>query len=158
MKTIRLLPVIAIVAFALLFTACKKDDDKPLTREQILTSGKWKVTAITVDPAINFNGVMITDFYNSAFYPDCVKDNFSTFNANGTVIDDEGPTKCSTSDPQNVSGTWVFNSDKTIITLTYRGESTSYNILEFTNNLIKTRYSEVIEGVQYNFTMTLSKF
>jgi hypothetical protein len=143
-----------VVLFA--FAACKKDKEEE-TREKLLTSGRWQVSAMTIDPGIPFGGVTITDYYNSTLYPACVKDDFVTFNANGTLVVDEGATKCDLSAPQTVSGTWTFNSDKTIITTTIEGESSSVTILELTKSSMKGRYSEEIDGVQYNLTITYRK-
>ena len=144
-----------VVLFA--FAACKKDKEE--SREEMLTSGRWQISAVTIVPGILSEGdtTIITDFYNSTFLPRCAKDDFTIFNANGTLINDEGPDKCSVSDPQTVSGTWTFNSDKTILTVTIAGESTSYTILELSKSTMRAKYSDEFDGVQYNFTATFRK-
>lgn len=99
--------LIALVAVfsAAIFFACSKDDEK--TKTEMLTSGSWRMSAATVSPALQG----ITDLYS--LLPSCTKDDFTTFNANGTKVDDEGATKCDPDDPQTVNGTWEFAENET---------------------------------------------
>jgi hypothetical protein len=109
----------------LVVSACKKDEETEAqpqkTTTDYLTAGYWKTTAMTIDPGINFGGTVITDFY-AQMLP-CSKDDLTRFNANGTITDDEGATKCDVNDPQTTNdGTWVLSADNKSITLTYPGE------------------------------------
>jgi hypothetical protein len=86
---------------ALVMGSCKKTPEPP-SKVDILTNGKWKLTAY--------------DHYNAGlgYGPDdlyapldpCVKDNYYNFFANNTGELNEGPTKCNPSDPQVQTFTW----------------------------------------------------
>ena len=124
-KSIKYLSLLLIL-FSLIAISCSKDDDDPAnqsakTTKEYLTAGNWKTTAMTISPGISFGGVTITDFF--AQFPACTKDDLVLFNSNGTITDDEGPTKCDPNDPQTTTeGSWSLNSDNTILTITYPGE------------------------------------
>lgn len=120
------LKTFALLSFVLLVTisACKKDEEDtatPKTATEYLTAGFWKTTSITINPGVNFGGTVITDFY-AQMLP-CSKDDITRFNANGTITDDEGATKCDVNDPQTTTdGTWVLSADNSSITITYPGD------------------------------------
>jgi hypothetical protein len=135
-------------------TSCiVNDDDDDNDRTKLLTEKNWKLTASTVDPAISINGsAPITNLF--AQYQDCYKDNLTKFNKTGIIALDEGSTKCDASDPQTVSGTWAFNTDKTIISLTLDGETLSYQILELNKNTFKVSYLQRDPDTGINYTIT----
>lgn len=109
---------IIIISGLVVFTSCKKDNEEN-TPSDYLTSGTWKVTGTTINPGIEFNGIVITDIYN-LFIEDCTKDDLITFEADGTLIEDEGPTKCDPDDPQTTNdGKWSISEDGKTMTLTY---------------------------------------
>ena len=122
LKTFGLLSLVLIIGLS----ACKKDESTPATPAsktptEYLTAGFWKTTAMTIDPGINFNGTVITDFY--AQMPACSKDDITRFNTNGTITDDEGATKCDANDPQTTNdGTWVMSADNASVTINYPDE------------------------------------
>jgi hypothetical protein len=145
----KILFLVSVLAVAV--SGCKKDDDDPSNTDK-LTGKAWKVTAITVNPAISFGGISITDVY--AFLDDCEKDNTSTFNTDKTYLDDEGGSKCDPSDPQTTPGTWAFNSDETILTL---DSADSFKVLQNDGNVLKLSSTEVDAGVTYTYTVTFGK-
>lgn len=102
--------LILIALAAIIFTACKKneDDNTPAskTKTEMITTGSW----ITVD--MLYNGASIW-----ALSDPCSKDDFMTFKTNGTVITDEGATKCDPSDPQTTTDNWSLSSDGKKITI-----------------------------------------
>src|ERR1700675_4114342 len=89
------------IFFFLLLAACSKKD-KVASKTELLTSGSWKLTAVMADN--DANGTYETDAY--AGFSDCYKDNYYTFKANGELEPNEGPTKCSSTDPQTQTATW----------------------------------------------------
>src|SRR3954471_11837852 len=124
---------------AVLFTACKKEEKTPepepaapapapaLTNTQKLAGKNFKATACTVDPGINTGSVTITNWY--AQMENCSKDDLVNFNTNGTYTFDEGATKCDPTDPQTTSGTWLWNTNETILTIKEGSTTSSYNVL-----------------------------
>ncbi len=88
------------------FSSCNKDDENdntPSSKTALLSAHSW----VMADFLIND-----TTFFS--FIPTCEKDNRFTFTAMGTFTEDEGPTKCSPTDPQVVStGPWSFANNET---------------------------------------------
>lgn len=108
MKLTKGIILIAIAFFAI--ASCKEstDDETPTakTKTELITSGSWIVSDMLV------NG---TSFF--ALMDACSKDDFMTFKTNGTVITDEGATKCDAADPQTSSDNWSFSTDEKKITI-----------------------------------------
>lgn len=156
-----------LLLFAISFTiSCNKDDDdngggdSQKTTAEYLTSGSWKLSAMTIDPGVSFGGAVLTDFY--AQMQPCAKDDFSTFSSSGGVTDDEGPTKCSASDPQTTTGTWTLSADNTTLTLEYPNEDPTVIIIqEINDSVLKGTYTLIEDFgaglTTYTFSMTMSK-
>jgi len=79
------------------------------------------------------------DAYSSL--PSCIKDNTIEFASNGDYLYDEGPTKCKVMDAQTQYGSWVLSADETQIIVTFNGSKKSYVIQEFTNQVLRLRFS-----------------
>ena len=107
MKKLISLPTLFLI---LLLAGCsKKDKVAVASKTDLLTSGSWKPTAIVSDD--DGNGSYETDVY--AGFSDCFKDNYWTFKTNGALELNEGPTKCSPTDPQTEAGTWQLSQNET---------------------------------------------
>lgn len=105
--------LVAIMS-VLFFTQCKKDKDQPAggVNSSFLVGKKWQVKAITVTPGIDVGGnTPVTDLFS--LLPACVKDNFTTFHADGTAVEDEGADKC-TAAPQTRTYNWKLKDDGTL--------------------------------------------
>src|SRR5690606_39228689 len=87
----------------------------------------------------------------------CEKDDLVKFNADGSLISDEGATKCDADAPQTVSGTWVWNTDESIITITQDGTSQSFNILKNDGTTLQFTVVEEYGGTNYTVTYTYTK-
>lgn len=152
---------LAFVGSSLFFTNCKKDEKDPEpeptptpvveTNTQKLTGKNFKMTAATIEPAI----FGVTDFY--AQMQDCEKDNLLRFDTPNIYKEDEGAAKCATNDPQTTTGTWVWNTDETILTTTTGSESTSFNIITNDGTTLKVKTTENIQGTNYVITLTYVK-
>ncbi len=149
---------------SVLLTSCKKDEDEPapepapipLTNTQKLTGKNFKLTAMTVNPGINLGTVVITDIY--AQIPSCAQDDLMNFNSNGTYTDDEAASKCDPADPQTTTGTWVWNTNETVLTITETGSSpTSLTVITNDGTTLKGTMSEVDNGTTYVYTITYTK-
>ena len=151
----RKINLLLIVSLFLVTLSCKKDEEP--SKKELLCGKNWILTAETVSPAINFNGVLITDLY--AQMDGCTKDDISKFNTNGTYTFEEGATKCDVNDPQVWdSGTWVFNSDQTILVLTSPAIGTvNAEIIELTSSKLLSARNETIDGIKYTITDTYQK-
>lgn len=152
---------ILTLGLVLTLSSCKDDDDKTpaKTPREYLIAGYWKTTAQVIDPGVNLGGTVITDFFTLT--PDCTKDDLVRFNADGTITEDEGPTKCDDDDPQTVTeGTWVLSADNTYITINDPDEGPMiFQILELNDNTFKGNYTFVTDfgtGLQtYTVTVTM---
>ena len=130
---------LGVMGIALFFLhSCKKDSVKSKT--DLITASSWKLTARTVDPAINIGGKMVTDYYAEMDTWD--KDDFLTYLKDGNAILDDGPTKENPSDPQTVTFSWAFNADETVIN--QHGEP--YSIDQLDENTLMIH--ETIDGVE----------
>src|ERR1700755_2576588 len=110
MKT--LFYITALVTLIILQPACKKDS-KAKTKSELLTNGSWHVSAYVVDPAIDWDGDGTDETNVYAIMDQCIKDDHTTFFANGTGELEEGATKCSSGDPQTLPLTWTFTQNET---------------------------------------------
>jgi hypothetical protein len=160
MKTQKFALLIALFSLFTLASCDKDKDPKAKSKEDLLTDKRWKTTALTVNPGfVNpNNGAIITDLFNQ-FYSDCSKDDYVQFMKNGQYISDQGATRCDATDPQTETGTWVFNGDKTKVTITSGGESYTADVLELTDNTAKLQYTlrDDDSGTNYTFSETLTK-
>ena len=120
-KIIPFYALIILVAFA----SCKKEDNKPKTKSDFLTSGTWSVTAVTSDD--DGDGTYETNDF--ADFVACYKDNFYSFHADGIWELNEGPTKCEDIDPQTDTDHWQLTNNETNIILA----TDTYIIQELTN-------------------------
>lgn len=112
---------------------------------------------MVMDPGFNFNGVIVTDLF--AQYEDCEKDGTTKFLTNGTYAEDEGSLKCDASDPQTLTGTWVFNPGETVLTMTETGEApVSYTIVTLTSTSLvaTTTTNEIGDGLNHKLTLTFA--
>ncbi|MEZ4963239.1 MAG: DUF5004 domain-containing protein [Saprospiraceae bacterium] len=156
MKTISLKTLVVMLgACALFATSCKDDDEATPNKTKYLTGGNWQLTAMTSDPAIDWFGTPVTNVY--AQLPACLKDDLTIFKSNGTVNFDEGASKCEPNDPQTKTGTWTFNTDQTVLSVTQDGETESWDISELKDNTFKAVYKVVEEGITYTFSVTFTK-
>ncbi len=156
MKTISLKTLVVMLgACAIFATSCKDDDDATPDKTKQLTGGNWQLSAMTSDPAIDWFGTPVTNVY--AQLPVCVKDDLTIFKSNGAVNFDEGTSKCEPNDPQTQTGTWAFNTDQTVLTLTRDGETESWDITELKGDTFKADYKVTEEGITYTFSVVFVK-
>jgi len=162
---------LSIAALMIVALGCKKEEAAPAattttttttpakTKTDYLTESSWKLKALTVSPAINISGTAITDWFSQL--DACDKDDTEKYNTNGSFSVDEGTTKCDPNDPQTTTGTWVFNPDQTILTVTYKGTSTSYNISDLNASTFKGTYTVKENNgsgeLNYTYTFTYGK-
>lgn len=152
------------LALAMAFSSCKKDDDDDNggnSTKDILTSGSWKISALTINPGIDAGGgIVITDFFS--MMPDCTKDDLMMFKDDGTLIFDEGPTMCVPGSPQQTEGSWTLSSDNKTLTIKESGEDDIVvTITEVSSSTMKGTFTEEEDfgaGLQtYTYSITMAK-
>ena len=99
------------------FSACKKEEkNNTASKTDLLTDGRWQMTAYTLSPPFDINYDGTPDADGLAAMEPCVRDNLFIFKKDGTLEIDEGPTKCLSSDPQTKeTTTWAFVNNETEI-------------------------------------------
>lgn len=155
---------------ALVVTGCKKDEEAAATttptptptKTELLTGKNWKITAATIDPAIdwNDNGTLVTDIY--AQLAPCEQDDLTKFNTNFTVTEDEGAIKCDSLAPQTTNtAIWAWSTNETVLTIDNDGTGPntpdSLDVLELTATKFKANQTLTLDTVNYVFTITLTK-
>ena len=135
---------------------CSKDKAEP-SKTEILTDKNWIQTAYTVSPGIVLTpgGTAITDLYGQS--EPCSKDDFIRFETPNVFKEDEGSTKCNSTDPQTKTGTWVFNADQTILTITHKAALPKVSISLNLPHSLKVSSINRRAAVTYTVTTTFRK-
>ena len=121
----------------------------------LLTNRDWVLTAQRISPGIFIGGTTTTDLY--AQLSACSKDDFIRFEAPNVLKIDEGPTKCSSSDPQTQTGTWTFNSSQSVITVVLQGQSQDLAVVSLTDISLVFMTTQTAGGITYTVTSTYRK-
>ena len=104
----------------LLVQSCQEEDPKPhvYTNTELLTTGRWYRVGWTTNIArVNrYDSTLTTNIFEAM--PECDRDNNLIFKPDGDVNYDEGETKCRVLAPQTTGGSWLFNPEETVLTLT----------------------------------------
>jgi hypothetical protein len=154
--------ILSVLLLSLLIVAGCKEQETPVvptpapTKTALLSASPWITTAITISPALEFGGIVITDLY--ALSDACDNDNLAIYKNDGTGTYDEGASKCDDLDPQTSAFNWTFNADETQL---IEDGQTSYAINELTATTMKL--ADTIDGadiggtsgVTYTITITL---
>lgn len=148
-----------------LFAACKKDETTPNNngnnnngnnntkgKKELLVDGKWQITALST----TYNdGTGDTTIDSYADWDACMKDDFTTFSADGKGVNDEGATKCDATDPQTDNFTWSLIDNDTKIRIVEAGEDDdTSDIVEITATQIKLKEAFNSQGVAGTTTIT----
>jgi hypothetical protein len=156
-KTTRVFAIGFLFAAVLVSGACSKSDSTPAkTKTQLLTTSSWKLTAHTVNPAMDLDGdgqKDDTDVF-ALGYEACSKDDTYSFHTDFTGIVDEGPTKCDASDPQSTPVEWLFKNNETVLQIKQDIIALDFTIVELTETTLKVTYSQTDSGVTVTQTIT----
>ncbi len=150
----------------LVFASCNKAE-APVTREDELRSGRWKISGLTInhDPYIGQKAVYRV--YDSAF-ANCDRDNYIEFSSNYLATQKNGE-KCSGAEPDEVPFRWELEDNGEKINFwfadhTFFGQpAVSAPFLSYTENSFSIRFVE-LETVHQNnqdtftYTYTFQKF
>jgi len=112
----------AVVLFtSSIFISCNKNDNPPKSDTDYIIQAAWKF-----DKAMT-QGTDVSGFLNA-----CYKDNIITFLANGSGTLDEGPSKCSSGDPQTRNFTWHFTDNGNTLNVDagiFAGQSGAFKVI-----------------------------
>lgn len=125
-----------------------------VVQDDKLVDKNWKLTAKTVSPARapSIAAEPVTNWYGQL--QNCETDNLKKYLQDNSVTYDEGATKCDSNDPQTEKGSWLYNTNRTIITETHDDGITDYKIVSVTDSQLKVTYTEDIFGTTYTYTET----
>ena len=140
--------VLAAVFLSVFVAACKNDP----TVTDMLTADDWKMTTLTVNPAVIVNNVAITDYYSQLY--DYDKDNTLRFRTDGTFVSDEGSLKENPNDPQTRQGNWLLSTSEDHITVWTEEDTISYDLISITEGALTLSYSQRDTATQINYTLT----
>lgn len=134
----------------IIVASCQKDKDNDdnntvKTKTELLTAGTWKYAGAIIDPAYDYygDGTIVTNIFNTM--QDCEKNDFESYQTNGTWEYNEGPTKCDPSYPQIFSLPWNFADNETKLIL----GGNEHAILALTATTLKLRYTFEDAGIIY---------
>lgn len=125
--------------------------------KDLITAHTWIITssAATIDWPAPL-GTQTTEMFPST--PACYQDNQYIFKSDLTVITEEGPTKCNSTDPQIIStGTWKLLDNNKKLESTTSGFTIVADILELTATTLKIRYEHNLTGIKTVTTTTYKK-
>lgn len=133
--------------------SCKKDEKKVDAKAEILSTGKWQLTASTNQTIENGVAGPVNDDFKDI--EACEKDDYTMFNTNKQIVGDEGPTKCDPTDPQQiVAGTWELIENGTKFRQTYVLGVYDWTIDQLDDNTFKITDREVDGTLTYVNTST----
>ncbi|RZK88719.1 MAG: hypothetical protein EOO62_37255 [Hymenobacter sp.] len=134
--------------------ACKKDSDSdpsPATsRTDLLTAKPWQASTVN----LSLNGVPLP---SSQVVSACQLDNTYKFNADKTLVVDEGATKCNTTDPQTQTGTWAFtNNDQNKLTIAVPNSAFNgnFDIKALSSSTLQLTTTQSLNGLTYTIDAT----
>ncbi|MDJ1501374.1 lipocalin family protein [Xanthocytophaga agilis] len=157
MKTLVTNVRLTVLALTLLgsLAACKKHDPDPVKNNDPIFVGKhWKMSAITTNPIIDFDGDGTADPDLLPFFPTCVTDNIVTFKEGGKIESEEGEA-CPDETPITGTGTWSYNENTKIFTLTdgTAAGTQNYEIVEMSATTLKWKVEIEEEGQSLDMIM-----
>lgn len=124
--------MISLIAMIIVIVACSKNNDKPKSKTELLTDGSWKLKAALYHGDSDGNG-SIEDVDLFSTFPNCVKDDVTTYYPDGDALIEEGPTRCDPAIPETFEFNWAFKANETMINT--GGED--YIIVELTSSTLK---------------------
>ena len=130
--------LVVLGSVVLLGAGCGKATDPPPSKSALLTAHRWQLSAFASASTMG-STTTTTDAY--ATLAACQKNNFLQFAADGTYVNDEGPTLCVPGTPQTTPGTWTFASDETELVTQSRGTTpTTHRLTRLTGSELQWVY------------------
>lgn len=106
--------------------SCKKDEPQKSNRDYLVEKACWRIKAFEVKDEVT--GVY-SDITYSILQQECKRDNCFRFYKDGKYEENEGQTKCKSSDLDIVaSGNWSLAADNRTITIITEGKTSEVTI------------------------------
>ena len=152
----QLASLLVLITVTIIALSCKKEsggESKQKTKTELLTSGSWKRTGLTSNPAYDWygDGNYATDILSIMAV--CELDDFDTYRSDGTGDTNGGPMRCYQSDPQAWPFTWALTDNET--KLVFNGVN-KLNLVELTETTLKFRTTFQEYGITYTQEETYS--
>jgi hypothetical protein len=125
--------------------SCKKDTEVTFTKTDLLAVKSWRIVSQSStysSSSVNSGKAITTNRY--ATKSNCERDNFFKFSSTGTLVLDEGETKCNPSDPQKQHGSWSFSGDQTRLSLNDPSQGIplgTFEVVSLSSSKLELRYS-----------------
>ncbi len=154
MKTKFLLLALLATTF---FSSCKKDKPEPAdplaNAHELLQNKNWKLTELTVTPAIN-GSTNVLDIWD-----ECDTDDIFLFLPANLFVLNGGGNLCDPEDPQDESGTWSYNEPTHLLTFQLQpvGDLYAIELTAVNDNTMTARETEVFNGVNYTYNWVFTK-
>jgi Lipocalin-like domain len=150
--------VLKVLAIIILFTAaasCKKSNADttaaPKSKTILLTQASWKIQSVSQDT----NKDNVGDLDVTTAIKACQLDNTYTFKTDNTGSMDEAAAKCTSTDPQTTTFTWVFKNTETILSGTFSFTNGDATIISMNDTNLVVAYDDVVGATTYHFIATL---
>jgi hypothetical protein len=152
----RKISLLLVLAAAL--GSCKKDTETIFTKTDLLAVKSWRVVAqSSTYSSSTINSGKATTSNRYAAKSSCERDNFFKFSSTGTLVLDEGETKCSPSDPQKQHGSWSFSGDQTRMSLNDPSQGIpmgTFEVVSLSSSKLELRYSNSYSSGGISTTQT----
>jgi hypothetical protein len=116
-----------------------------------------RMTALTMDPAMDFNGDGKVDTDLLEYMPQCALDNTIKFEANGKITGSEGGDVCPADGDESPTdikeGTWSYDDKTKILRLNTAGDVVDWKVLTLTSTTLKA--SLVMDALDNSSKMSL---
>ena len=135
---------VVVLAGAMNLTGCKSDPAPSISKTDLI-SKTWKLTALTANGADTYVDLQ-----------PCEKDNLYSFTKSGNYTNDEGATKCDSTDPQVVETLkWSFLQNETVLKFLYPdGSTVNFTITQLTTTTLKLTYTLNVNNVNITLVST----
>ena len=125
------------------------------TTSELIATSSWKFDHAGLD--LDNNGTIDSPL-PSGVLQSCDTDGSITFNANGTGVGDEGPTKCNAANPQTVNFTWSLKNNDTIINFSgvlFGGLTGDVKLISVTDSQLTLEKAVTSGGITVNVVVVL---
>lgn len=143
-----------VLCLMVCIVACKPKSDEPAApdRTELLTAKAWKLGRAT------FNGTEVNADFIKQFAGQSNLALVSLLYDSNILFKNDGTfTALNRSTSATTNGTWQFNADKTVVTMTYEGQTLDFTVNELTENSVKvnTRITVPVSGFPVSGTAAL---
>ncbi|MCO6461959.1 MAG: lipocalin family protein [Saprospiraceae bacterium] len=140
---------ILLAGFLITVSSCKKDEDTPKTKKELLTGPScWKILKVE---SYDEDGKLV-DVTDVAF-EECDKDNCLKFSTDGKFVVTDDGVKCEGEPAVSAEGTWALSNNDTQLDWTEDGTTTNYTILKLESNTLQIK-TDAFFGIPVQLTFT----